>query len=168
MTLGEFARLLDVEPKWVLNRMAGLGLPARYTIALARRLALCRAIHEATGMPLERAAVVARHCLRAYRGERATMTVLPTPDGDVALTVDVYRVLSTFYVRLAAVRTMFAPRVRGRPATRDRDALQAAEHWGLDLMLIRDNLAKSPEQRLRQLDAMAVSAHSVHRPLGDT
>ncbi len=88
MTLGEFARLLDVEPKWVLNRMAELGLPARYTIALARRLTVCRAIHEATGMPLERAIVVA-------------------------------------------------------------------------------SLAQSPEQRLRQLFAIAVFAHRVHRRLGD-
>ena len=167
MTLGEFARLLDVESKWVLNRMAGLGLPARYTIALARRLTVCRAIHAATGMPLERAVVVARHCLRTYRGEIAPMTVFPTPDGDVALTVDVYRMLSSFHVRLAAVRVMFAPRMRGRPATRDRDAIQAAENWGLDLTVIRDNLAKSPERRLRQLDAMVAFAHGVHRRPGD-
>lgn len=163
MVLGEFARLINVKPKWVLNSMAGLHLPARYTVALARQLTVGRAIHEATGMPLARAVAMARRCLRAFRGEITPMAVSSTPDGDVALTVDLYRLLSSFYVRLAVVHTMFAPRARGRPATRNRDAIQAANAWGLDLTLIRDNLAKTPEQRLRQLDAMANFADTVRR-----
>ncbi len=100
MILGEFARLIDVKPKWVLNSMAGLHLPARYTVALARQLTVGRAIHEATGMPLERAVAMARRCLRAFRGEITPMAVSSTPDGDVALTVDLYRVLSAFMCAL--------------------------------------------------------------------
>ena len=36
MTLGEFAYVLDVDPKWVQNAGAALRSPLRYTLATAR------------------------------------------------------------------------------------------------------------------------------------
>ncbi len=45
MELAEFARLVNAPAKWVLNALAVLEPGARYSDALARRLAVTRAIH---------------------------------------------------------------------------------------------------------------------------
>jgi len=162
MTLAELAQLLDVEPKRVLNTMTALRRPRRYSIELARRLAVTFAIHEATGVPLVRGFAQAEQALRSYQGGEAPV-VIPTDDCDVGLLVDIRRILSSFSVRLSVLRTTFVPRQRGRPSSWQRDALQAASYWGTDLTLLADNLSKTVEQRVRQLDAMAAFARGVHR-----
>ena len=162
MTLAELAQLLDVDSKWVLNTLTALRRPRRYSLALARRLAVTLAIHRATSVPLVQSFALAERGLRAYRGEEARVIVL-TADSDVGFVLDIQRILSSFNVRLSVLRTTFAPRQRGRPSSRRRDALEAASDWGTDLTLLADNLAKSAEQRVRQLDAMAAFARGVHR-----
>ena len=54
MTLGEFAILLDADPKWVQNAAAALG-GVRFTVPGAERLPVARALAESTGMSLARA-----------------------------------------------------------------------------------------------------------------
>lgn len=162
MTLGEFAQLLDVEPKWVLNTMTALRRPRRYTAELAMRLAITLAIHEATGVPLVRAFALAEKALRGYQGGAAPV-VTPTIHSDVGLVIDIRRVLSSFNARLSVLRTTFAPRQRGRPSARRRKPLATASDWGIDLTLVADNLRKTPEQRLRQLDSMVAFARGVQR-----
>ncbi len=168
MTLAHFARLLGVSPKWVLNTMRALDLPPQYTPALARRLSIARAVHDGVGMPLPAAFAMARDALAAWDGERLPVTMMGTSTDDVALTVDVYRLLSAMNVRLADLRESFAPKVRGRPPRARRDPLEAAMAWGLDLSLLRDNLRKSPHARLRQLDAMRAFASAVRRTAAPT
>jgi hypothetical protein len=161
MTLAELARLLDVDPKWVLNALTTLGRPTRYSIVLARRLAVALAIQKVTGAPLAIAFAQAGQALRSYRGDKVPV-VVPT-EGDVGLQVDIRRILSSFNIRLSVIRTTFAPRQLGRPPLRRRDPLVAATEWGIDLTLLTDNLGKTVEQRIRQLDAMAAFARDVHR-----
>ena len=162
MTLAELSFLVDADTKWVLNTVAALGLPARYSLVLARRLAVTRVIHASTGIPLRRSHDLATDALIAYRGEVAPVA-RPTDNGEVCLVLDIRRLLSSFAVRLSVQRSMSAPQRRGRPASRRRDPLQAASAWGLDLTLLADNMARTAEQRLRQLDAMAAFAHGVQR-----
>ena len=162
MTLAELAQLLDVDSKWVLNTMAALHRPRRYSLALARRLAVTLAVHEATRVPVVRSFALAEQGLRAYQGGEARVIVL-TVDSDAGFVLDIHRILSSFSVRLSVLRTTFAPRQRGRPFSRRRDPLEAASDRGIDLTLLTDNLAKTAEQRLRQLDAMAAFARGVHR-----
>lgn len=166
MTLAEVAQLLDVEPKWILNTMTALGGRRRYSIVLARRLAVTRAIRKATGASLVLGYAQAGRALRAYQGE-AALVVISTGDGNVSVLVDMRRILSSFNVRLSVLRTTFAPRQLGRPPFLRRDPLRAATECGIDLTLLIDNLGKTVEQRIRQLDAMVGFARGVHRQPAD-
>jgi hypothetical protein len=163
MTLSAFARLLGAPPKWVINTMRALALAPRYTLPLARRLTIARAVHEGAGMPLLAAYAMAGRALRTWSGGTACVTLYTTASDDVALTLDVYRLLASLNVRLAEVRESYAPMVRGRPRASHVSALDAATAWGLDLSLVRDNLRKTPLTRLRQLDAMWAFSKNVTR-----
>lgn len=162
MTLAEMAFLLDVDTKWVLNALTALRRPRRYSIALAQRLAVTRAIHEATGSSLARSFAEAARALERG-GDRGGPIVLAEADCDVGIVVDVRRILSSFTVRHSLLLTTFAPRQRGRPASARRDPMRTATDWGFDVTLLADNLAKTVEQRVRQLDAMAAFAGRVQR-----
>lgn len=154
MTLAEFAYLLDEDPKWVQNASAALGGSLRYTLPTARRLAVARALAVTADMPLPRAYAVAGKVLRKSGGSREPVRISNDVD-PVAVTVDVFRILATVSVGLSRLRTMYAPRRRGRPATRRLDPIRVAEEYGLDLSLLAANLRRTPAERLRQLDAMA-------------
>ncbi len=163
MTLAELAHLAGAEPKWVLNAFSALGreAPRHYTADLARRLAVTRSVHYATGMPISAAYALAARALRATRGARAVP--VSTDDPDVVLSIDVTRILSSVSVRESVLRTTFAPRKRGRPFGRRRNAIRAAREFGLDPSLLADNLALTPAERLRRLDAMARFRRHVRR-----
>ncbi len=163
MMLAEFSRVLGARPKWVLNTLKALNADGCYTLELARQLTVARAVHEATAVPMTGSLAYARLALRSPGSVDSPVVVHLNADADVALTVNVYRLLSSFYVRLAELRESFAPRARGRPRARRVNAQRAAEEWGLDLSLIRDNLRKSPTERLRQLDAMGQFSRGVRR-----
>lgn len=164
MTLAEFAHLTGTKPKWVLNTLAALRRHGQYSLELARQLGVARALHDALGLPLARAFALAGGALHAYRGGTEAVRVA-TDDQDVSLTVDVARVLASVNVRASALQSSVAPRQRGRRAARrsGRNALQAAADRGIDIGLLVDNRRKTPEQRLRQLDAMAAFARDVRR-----
>jgi chloramphenicol 3-O-phosphotransferase len=162
MTLAELAHLVDVDAKWVLNALAALGRPARYSMALARRLAVTNAIQKASGASLALSFAQAEQALRLYQSDEKPI-VVQADDAEVAMLVDVHRILSSFNVRLSLLRTSVEPRQRGRPRARRGDALCAAEEWGIDLSLLADNVGKTVEHRIRQLDAMAAFARTVRR-----
>lgn len=162
MTLGEFAYLLDADPKWVQNAAAALGGSLRYSLPTAQRLAVARALADTGGMPLPRAYAIAGRVLRKYGGSKAPVRVSDAAD-PVAVTVDVYRILAAVSAGLSRLCTMYAPRRRGRPTTVRRDPIRAAEEYGLDLTLLAANLRRTQAERLRQLDAMADFRRRVRR-----
>ena len=163
MLLAEFARLVGVSPKWVLNTLPSLPSRSRYTDVVAQRLVVARAIHAAFGTALPDAFALAQRALHAWDGSVTPVTLRGNAADDVALTIDVYRLMAAYHMRRAELRESYAPMVRGRPRTRSIDAVAVAADWGLDLSLIRDNLRKSPAERLQQLDAMRAFASGVHR-----
>ena len=164
MSLAETAFLLDIDSKWVLNALVALRRPKRYSVALAQRLAVTRALQEATGGSLARSYADAGRALALEpAGDSRIPTILAQPDRDVAIVVDVRRILSSFNVRRSVLRTTVEPRQRGRPSSARRDPMRAATDWGLDTTLLADNLSKTVEQRVRQLDAMAAFACRVTR-----
>ena len=162
MTLGEMAFLLEVDTKWVLNALTALQRPARYSVALAKRLAVTRAIREATGSSLARSFADAGRALEPA-GDSSMPRILAQADRDVAVVVDVRRILSSFNVRRSVLSTTVEPPKRGRPSSARRDPMRTAADWGLDSTLLADNLSKTVEQRVRQLDAMAAFACRVER-----
>lgn len=153
MTLAEFAYLLDTDPKWVQNAAGALGGSLPYTLPAAQRLAVARALAETTDMPLSRAYAIAGKILRKCGGTREPVRLSDDAD-PVAVTVDVFRILASVSVGLSRLRTRYAPRRRGRPATLRRDPIRVAEEYGVDLSLLAANLRRTPAERLRQLDAM--------------
>ncbi len=165
MTLQPFAILVGAEPKWVLNTMAALppSVRRRYTLPMARRLAVTRAIAHGSGIPIPRAYRLAGDAIRDHeRGELVTTLPL-APDRLATMRIEVGRILAAVSVRLSFLKTTFEPARRGRKPARTRDALGAAAAYGVDLSLLRENLARTPAERLRRLDAMGAFRSRVRR-----
>lgn len=166
MTLGEFAYLLNADPKWILNVSAALGGSLRYSLPVAKRLAVARELQGSLGVSISRAYDLAAGVLRRHDGKRKPVPVVASEGADagaVAVSVDVYRILSAVYAGLSRLRTSYAPRRRGRPVTKRRDPVEMAAEYGLDLTLLVANLRRTPAERLRQLDAMIDFRRRVRR-----
>lgn len=161
MTLGEFAYLLDVEPKWVQNAFANLKMAPTYTIEEGQRLGLARVLHNMFGVPLGQAHGFARQALNAFDGSHAPVTI--SNDTPVSLTIDVYRFLSSFNVRRSLLQTHYQPKRRGRSYRGPVDPVQVAREYGLDLTLITSNRARSVAERIRQLDDMRDFVRAVQK-----
>lgn len=146
MTLAQFAIAVGATSKWVQNATATLGLSLEYSEPEARQLALARVLGTTAGMPLKRAYDLAGKALAS--GAASGFVVAEASDGSAQVTVDLPRFLSTFKTRLAAARR-HEPRKAGRPARPAADPLAAAREYGIDLSLLRSNLLRTPEERLR-------------------
>jgi len=151
MTLAQFAIAVGAGTKWVQNAAAALGRPIAYTEEEARRLGLARVIQGVAGMPLQRAWDLAGEAL-ASPAQREM--IVEATDGSVRLTVDVARYLSSFAARLAVAHRE-QPRRRGRPARSTSDPIEAAREYGIDISLLKSNLLRTPEERLRNAGANA-------------
>lgn len=163
MNLRELAELVGTNQKWILNAKASLGLRGTYTLAIAMRLAVARAIGDALEIPLTRAVSIADAVLSRWRGDSGMIDVPLFDDALVMIAVDIARVQSTINIRRSALATTLAPRMAGRPRTASRDAIAAAEAWGIDLSLLRHNRQRSAESRLRELDGMMAFSLGVRR-----
>ena len=162
MTLAEFALLVDATPKWVLNTRAVLGSSVRYSVAIAERLALVRLLNRDLSIPLPRAWELAGAALTHTSGPSG-MFELVAGDGTVTLAIAVHRIRAAIATRRSQLATM-PPRLQaGRKPKRPPNSLMAARRYGLDLSLLRANVARRPDERLRQLDAMASFRSRVRR-----
>lgn len=150
MSLSQFAVTVGASPRWVLNARAVLGLKRRYTNTVARRLGLAREIRDATGIPLRRAWRLAAEALAAWPAQREW--AYAGRGGSVRLVVDLERYLSDYAIRVSLSRTRYGERRRGRPRRGAGDPVAAAEAYGVDVGLLRENLRRSPEARLRRLE----------------
>lgn len=161
MTLGEFAYVIDAEPKWVLNAASVIDAPLPRTLPCARRLVIARALNKEAGMALSHAYRVAEQTLRHYDGSPRHVRIA-TADGSVAVSIDVYRLLASLSAGLSRLTVLYAPKQRGRPA-RHRDPIRTADAYGVDLSLLESNLRRSHAERLRMLDAMVAFQRRVRR-----
>ncbi|MBI4420202.1 MAG: hypothetical protein HY560_05195 [Gemmatimonadetes bacterium] len=150
MTLGQFAVAVGAPPRWVQNARAALRLKGAYTEPVARALALARELSRGCGMPLVRAFPLAQRALREWPARREY--VHENDQGTVRLVVDLERFLSDYAARLSLSRTYYAERRRGRPRKRVREPIAAAKAYGVDITLLEENLKRTPEELLRDLD----------------
>lgn len=162
MTLAEFAVLVDASPKWVLNTRAVLGPVIRYTMPVAERLALMRQLNRELAIPQPHAWWLAGSAL-AKPPDDSGRVELSAGDGTLNLTIDVRRLQSAIVTRRSVVASMPARRRAGRKPKRQANAVTAATHYGFDVTLIHANLARTPLQRLRQLDGMVAFRAQVRR-----
>lgn len=159
LTLRQFAIVVGAPKRWVQNTRAALHLRGPYTEEAARRLALARALHQACAMPLAPAYRMAGDALAAWPERRAWTH--RSPDGAVALTVELDRFLADFAVRLSLARSFYGERRRGRP--RRRRGVALAKWYGADVSLLRSSLKLTPAQRLRRLEEAARFFRDAHR-----
>ena len=155
MTLAEFSILVGAPPKWVLNTRAILGLDSGYTVEAAEKLALVCALNRDFGIALPRTIDLASDALRPVAAPSA-------PRGFADLVIDVVRLRAAIATRLSLLSAHHQARRAGRKPRRTAP-LAAAKRHGLDLTLLGANLALSPVERLRQLDAMASFRTRVRR-----
>jgi hypothetical protein len=162
MTLRELAHIAGSTPKRVINTLNTVGSRAPYSEKLALRVSVTLAVHDATGIPLRRAFAIAARALREHETGK-TKVAVPGSTDDVAVVIDMQRMLSSCAIRMSALRTLLDGPRRGRPRLRRTEPLKTAADWGIDLSLLKENLARTPEERLRQLDSMAAFARKVRR-----
>lgn len=160
MVLADFSLLVDAPPKWVLNTSAVLGSGVRYSCAVAERLALVRMLNRDLAIPLPKAWELAGSALWPEVPDRVEFTA---GDGTVTVVVDLYRLRAALAVRRALLATMSPRRRAGRKPGHSADPLAAAEQYGIDVGLLKSNLARRPDERLRQLDAMESFRSRVRR-----
>jgi hypothetical protein len=134
----------------VQNAFQALGLRARYTEDLARRLSFARAVKEACGMPLRRAFPLAEGALATWPKEHFWR--LTDPNGVVGVELDLRRFLADYGVRLSMSRTWYAERRRGRPPQRRLKGVALAKWYGVDISLLESSLRLTPAERLRRLE----------------
>jgi hypothetical protein len=90
-------------------------------------------------------------------GSSTRVTAGADPSGSASLIVDLTRYESIFLGNLSRALVHETPRRRGRPARRGMkgDALATAQHYGVDLGLIRSAIARTPAERLALLEKNA-------------
>lgn len=155
MTAGQFAYAIRADLKWVHNAARILGQSFEYNVDEARWLGLVHQLHAEQGIPLSRAADLARTALSAPTSERE---VRVGGDGTTAVLVDVARYRAVFAAALSTALNRETPRRRGRPRRpRGRRTgarvLRAAQEHGVDLSLLEQSLALTPSERIARLDA---------------
>jgi hypothetical protein len=164
MTRAQFALAVGATEKWVHNAAAALGRGMAYTPATARLLAVARAVQAVTPVPLVVAQRLAATALALPVPESGSVAISATDGGSV--TLDLRRALSTFAVRLGRA-VEHVPRRPGRRRSlrsqRSRDARGRAHTYGVDLSLIDSNLRRTPDERLRALDANATFVRALAR-----
>jgi hypothetical protein len=151
MTLAMSSSVLDVPAKRIQNAFAVLRRPLPYRDDDVRRVGLAFRLVDAFGLSLMAAWRLAGVAL--VTGEDV---VRLGPPGGPVLEVDLARFLSDWALAVARVKDVAPPRAAGRPqltrARRGKDALKAANAYGLDLGALAEGLKKTPEERLRSLD----------------
>lgn len=158
MTLAAFASLVGAPSKWILNARALLRDDEPYSTQMAEHYLVIWILNAEFGVPLARADEMARRAL--LHGE---LTRVSSSNGLITLGIDVERVRVAVATRASMVANTYAPRRPGRRPRRAARPLKAAEEYGIDTGLLKANMERSPEQRLRQLDAMQAFRSRVRR-----
>jgi hypothetical protein len=119
-------------------------------------MGLVRVLTRDFDIPAVRAAELTDQALRHSPDERV-VSLAASAESPATLVLDLARYHSAFAAALSAAINHGGPRRRGRPSTRKRtrprDAVAAAEAYGVDLSLLRHALARSVRDRLARLDA---------------
>ena len=156
MTARQTAVAAGAELKWMVNSAALLGRPVRYNRQQARWWGLVWLLTEQLGLSLKAAAAMATVALGGG-GSSTRITAGADPSGSASLIIDLARYESIFLGNLSRALVHETPRRRGRPARRGMkgDALTTAQHYGVDLGLIRSAIARTPAERLALLEKNA-------------
>lgn len=164
MTARQTAVAAGAELKWLVNSAALLGRRVRYNRQQAKWWGLVWVLTEQLGLSLRAAAAASTAALGG--GNSSTrVTAGGDPSGSASVVVDLARYESIFLGNLSRALVHETPRRRGRPARRGMkgDALTTAQHYGIDLGLIRSAIARTPAERLALLEKNAAFVRDMRR-----
>lgn len=164
MTARQTAVAAGAELKWMVNSAALLGRPVRYNRQQAKWWGLVWLLTEQLGLSLRAAAAGSTVALRGDSSS-TEVTAGADPSGSASLIIDLARYESIFLANLSRALVHETPRRRGRPARRGikGDALTTAQHYGVDLGLIRSAIARTPAERLALLEKNAEFVREMRR-----
>jgi len=166
LTRSQFSSAVRADEKWLENTARTLGLHLTYTPAEARRMGMVRVLAGEFAIPTTRAAELADEALR-HPPEVRALALSASSEGVATLVIDLARYHSTFAAALSAALNHGGPRRRGRPAprkrVRGRDAVAAADAYGVDVSLLREALDRAPAERLARLDANSAFLGALRR-----
>jgi hypothetical protein len=164
MTARQTAVAAAAELKWLVNSAALLGRRVRYNRQQAKWWGLVWVLTEQLGLSLRAAAAAATAAL-AGGNSSTTVTAGVDPSGPASVVVDLALYESIFLGNLSRALVHETPRRRGRPARRGikGDALTTAQHYGVDLGLIRSAIARTPAERLALLEKNAAFVRDMRR-----
>jgi hypothetical protein len=164
MTARQTAVAAAAELKWLVNSAALLGRRVRYNRQQAKWWGLVWVLTEQLGLSL-RAAAAASTAALAGGNSSTTVTAGVDPSGPASVVVDLALYESIFLGNLSRALVHETPRRRGRPARRGikGDALTTAQHYGVDLGLIRSAIARTPAERLALLEKNAAFVRDMRR-----
>src|SRR5688500_1863483 len=164
MTARQTAVAAAAELKWLVNSAALLGRRLRYNRQQAEWWGLVWVLTDQLGLSLKAAAAASTAALGG--GTSSTrVTASGDPSGSASVVVDLARYESIFLANLSRALVHETPRRRGRPARRGMkgDALATAQHYGIDLGLIRSAIARTPAERLALLEKNAAFVRDMRR-----
>jgi hypothetical protein len=163
MTARQTAVAAGASLKWIVNSAALIGRRVRYDRQQAKWWGLVWLLTEQLGLSLKAAAAASTVALRGSSSTQVTAGA--DPSGSVSLIVDLARYESIFLANLSRALAHETPRRRGRPARRGMkgDALSTAQHYGVDLGLIRSAIARPPAERLALLEKNAAFVRDMRR-----
>ena len=165
MTARQTAVAAAANLKWMVNSAALLGRRVRYNRQQAKWWGLVWLLTRQLGLSLRAAAAVSTVALRG--GKSATLvTAGADSSGSASIIVDLARYDSIFLANLSRALVHETPRRRGRPPRQGikSDALATAQHYGIDLGLIRSAIARTPAERLALLEKNAAFLRDMRRP----
>lgn len=160
MNVHQLAIAAAADRKWLINSAAILGRPLRYRVSEARWWGLVRHLTETLALPLRAAARIATESLRG-----SGAAVKADPANAIVLTVDLDRYGSVFLGNLSRALVHETPKRRGRPARprHGRDAIAAAQKYGVDIGLVQSALERTPAERLAMAEANAQFLRDLRR-----
>lgn len=164
MTARQTAVAAAAELKWLVNSAALLGRRLRYNHQQAKWWGLVWVLTDQLGLSLKAAAAASTTALGGGASS-SPVTAGGDPSGSASVVIDLARYESIFLGNLSRALVHETPRRRGRPARRGTkgDALATAQHYGIDLGLIRSALARTPAQRLAVLERNAAFVRDMRR-----
>jgi len=164
MTARQTAVAAGADLKWIVNSAALLGRRVHYDRQQAKWWGLVWLLTGQLGLSLRAAAALSTFALRG--GSSATqVTAGADPSGSASLIVNLARYESIFLGNLSRALVHEIPRRRGRPPRRGikGDALATAQHYGVDLDLIRSAIRRTPAERLALLETNAAFVRDMRR-----
>ena len=163
MTARQTAIAAGADLKWIINSAALLGKRVRYDRQQAKWWGLVSLLTGQLGLSLKAAAALSTVALRAGSSS-SRVTAGADTSGSASLIVDLARYDSIFLGNLSRALVHELPRRRGRPPRRGtKGAVANAQHYGVDLDLIRSAIRRTPAERLALLETNAAFVRDMRR-----